>query len=79
MRAVIVIVFVALVGCRQATATEVGQQSRRDAQGMAIMQASAYAATKSPDHMPEASKGGALQQPPMAALGRQSTVATQRP
>lgn len=64
MRVTILLAVLALSSCRQATPAEVGEQSIRDAQPMAIMAASQRAAAVSPSSVPEASKGGAVQQAP---------------
>jgi hypothetical protein len=64
VRATILVALAILGGRRQATPAEVGEQSTRDAQGMAIMAASRTAAAASPDVVPEASKRGAVQQAP---------------
>ena len=64
MRVTILLALAALASCRQATPAEVGAQSIRDAQPMAIMAASERAAAVSSNSVPEASKGGAIQQAP---------------
>ncbi len=60
----ILIAFAAIAACRQATPAEVGEQSVRDAQGLAVIRTSEHASEISPATVPEASKGGAIQQAP---------------
>ena len=65
MRKTTVLIGLATLGaCRQATPAEVGAQSIRDAQPTALMAASGRASAVSPDVVPEAAKGGAIQQAP---------------
>ena len=63
-KTVVLIAFAALGACRQATPAEVGAQSIRDAQPMALIAASERASAVSPNVVPESAKGGAIQQAP---------------
>jgi len=59
-----ILVALAMAGCRRPKPSEVGEQSIRDAQPMALMQASGHASQISPHVVPEAAKGGIIQSAP---------------
>jgi hypothetical protein len=63
-RTTLLVALAILSSCRQATPAEVGEQSVRDAQGIAVMQASEHASEVIPTVVPESAKGGAIQQAP---------------